>query len=91
LLTALAQARDDETFARLLRDGGRALLHEPAAIGLIALEALGKSGELGAASPLLAALEAETQRFLAALAALPGADSAARSFPRARAAALPRP
>ncbi|AUB82729.1 response regulator [Candidatus Thiodictyon syntrophicum] len=42
-----------------------------------ALEALGKSGELGAAPPLLAALEAETQRFLAALAALPGADSGA--------------
>jgi hypothetical protein len=55
LLTALAQARDDETFARLLRDGGRALLHEPAAIGLIALEALGKKGDVAhAAARLLA-------------------------------------
>ena len=55
LLTALAQARDDETFARLLRDGGRALLHEPAGIGPIALEALGEKGDVAhAAARLLA-------------------------------------
>jgi hypothetical protein len=55
LLTALAQARDDETFARLLRDGGRALLREPARIGPIALEALGEKGDVAhAAARLLA-------------------------------------
>jgi len=37
------------------------------------LEALGKSGDLGAAPGLLAALETEAQRFLTALAALPEA------------------
>jgi hypothetical protein len=55
LLTALAQARDDETFARLLRDGGRALLRDPLGIGPVALAALGEKGDLAhAAARLLA-------------------------------------
>ena len=55
LLTALAQARDDETFARLLRDGGRALLRDPAGIGPVAFAALGEKGDLAhAAARLLA-------------------------------------
>ena len=55
LLTALAQARDDENFVWLLRDGGRALLRDPAGIGPIALEALGEKGDVAhAAARLLA-------------------------------------
>jgi hypothetical protein len=55
MLTALAQARDDETYARLLRDGGRALLRDPVGIGPVALAALGEMGDLAqAAAPLLA-------------------------------------
>lgn len=55
LLTALAQARDDETFARLLRDGGRALLRDPEGIGPVALAALGEKGDVAhAAARLLA-------------------------------------
>jgi len=41
LLTALAQTRDDETFTRLLRDGGRTLLRDPVGIGPVALAAVG--------------------------------------------------
>jgi hypothetical protein len=55
LLTALAQARDDENFVWLLRDGGRALLRDPAGIGPIAMEALGEKGDVAhAAARLLA-------------------------------------
>ena len=55
LLTALARARDDETFARLLRDGGRDLLRDPADIGPVALAALSDEGDLAhAAARLLA-------------------------------------
>lgn len=53
--TALSRARDDETFARLLRDGGRALLNDPSGIGAVALAALGTQGEItDAAARLLA-------------------------------------
>lgn len=55
LLTTLSRARDDETFARLLRDGGRALLNDPAGIGAVALAAMGAPGEItDAAARLLA-------------------------------------
>lgn len=55
LLTALAHAPDDETFARLLRDGGRALLTDPSGIGAVAVAALGGPGEIThAATRLLA-------------------------------------
>ncbi len=55
LLTALSRARDDETFARLLRDGGRALLNDPSGIGAVAVAALGAPGEIThAAARLLA-------------------------------------
>ena len=46
LLTALSRAPDDETFARLLRDGSRALLNDPSAIGAVAVAALGAPGEV---------------------------------------------
>lgn len=55
LLTALARARDDDTFARLLRDGGRALLRDPAGIAPVAWAALaGKGDTAHAAARLLA-------------------------------------
>jgi hypothetical protein len=55
LLTALSRARDEETFARLLRDGGRALLRDPAGIGAVALAALGEGYDVAhAAGRLLA-------------------------------------
>lgn len=56
LLTALSGARDDETFARLLRDGGRALLNDPSGIDAVVLAALGTQGDIThAAARLLAA------------------------------------
>ena len=62
LLTALAQARDDETFARLVRDGGRALLREPAGIGPIALEALSEKGDVARAAARLLATTLDEAR-----------------------------
>ena len=53
LLTALSGAKDEETFGRLLRDGGRALLRDPAAIGAVAFAALGESGRVTQAARLL--------------------------------------
>ena len=55
LLIALSRAPDDETFARLLRDGGRTLLNNPAGIGAVAVAAMCTQGEItDAASRLLA-------------------------------------
>jgi hypothetical protein len=62
LLTALAQARDDETFARLLRDGGRALLRDPVGIGPVALAALGEKGDLAQAAARLLATALDEAR-----------------------------
>jgi hypothetical protein len=62
LLTALTRARDDESFARLLRDGGRALLNDPRGIGAVALSAMGAAGEIiHAAARLLATALDETR------------------------------
>jgi hypothetical protein len=55
LLTALSRAPDDETFAWLLRDGGRALLNDPSGIGAVGFAAMGAPGEItDAAARLLA-------------------------------------
>ncbi|MCA2991089.1 UPF0149 family protein [Gemmatimonas sp.] len=62
LLTALAQTRDDETFARLLRDGGRALLRDPVGIGPVALAALGETGDLAQAAARLLATALDEAR-----------------------------
>lgn len=55
LLTALARAQDDDSFARMLRDAGRALLRDPAGVAPIARAALaGKGDTAHAAARLLA-------------------------------------
>jgi hypothetical protein len=46
LLIALSRAPDDETFARLLRGGGRALLSDPAGIRAVAVSAMGAPGKI---------------------------------------------
>lgn len=55
LLTAVARTKDDDTFARLLREGGRALLRDPAGIAPVAWAALAGKGDIPhAAARLLA-------------------------------------
>jgi hypothetical protein len=62
LLTALTRAPDDETFARLLRDGGRALLNDPSGIGAVAIAAMGAPGETTAAAAHLLATALDEAR-----------------------------
>lgn len=62
ILTALAKARDEETFARLLRDGGRALLRDPSGIGQVALAALLNEGDLTRAAARLLATTLDEAR-----------------------------
>jgi hypothetical protein len=62
LLTALVRARDDETFAGLLRDGGRALLRDPAGIGTVAFAALGEKGKVAHAAARLLATTLDAAR-----------------------------
>lgn len=64
-LTALSRARDAETFARLLRDGGRALLNDPSGIGAVALAALGTQGEITDAAARLLATALDEARIAA--------------------------
>ena len=61
-LTALSRARDDETFARLLRDGGRGLLNDPTGIGVVALAAMGAPGEITQAAARLLATAPDEAR-----------------------------
>lgn len=53
LLTALSRAPDDATFARLLRDGGPALLRDPSGIDAVAFAAMGAPGEITDAAACL--------------------------------------
>jgi hypothetical protein len=62
LLTALSRARDEETFARLLRDGGRGLLDDPTGIGVVALAAMGAPGEITQAAARLLATALDEAR-----------------------------
>lgn len=62
LLTALARARDDDTFARLLRDGGRALLRDPAGIAPVAWAALAGKGVFAQAAARLLATALDEAR-----------------------------
>lgn len=62
LLTALSRARDDETFARLLHDGGRALLNDPTEIGAVAFAAMGAPGEIAEAAARLLATALDEAR-----------------------------
>lgn len=65
LLTALSRAPDDETFARLLRDGGRALLRDPSGIGAVAVAAMGAPGEITDAAARLLATALDEARMAA--------------------------
>lgn len=62
LLTELHRAPDDATFARLLRDGGRALLRDPSGIGAVAVAAMGAPGETTAAAARLLATALDEAR-----------------------------